>query len=385
MPEKMKLSELLGQIQDTIQSRFEGETFWITSQITDVRKQESARRCYLKFIEKSNNTVAVEMRGVFWSNAYQQIEAFEKYTKQSFTDGIEIICQVRVKFHPKFGLSLEVIQIDYAYTLGILEIERQQTLDRLLRENPTTIRLIDGMYRTLNNSLPLPTVIQRIALITAPNSDGQRDFKVEVEKNNHEYAFAIKEFLTQIQGDNAHLLILQQLRFIQEEIENFDVVAIVRGGGSQTDFKPFDEYELARYVAAFQIPIITGIGHDRNTSLVDMMARQHKTPTKVASYIVDHNFEFENSVLSLKDRFFESVADIIQSAKNDLKEMKRLVRLSSPSTILNKGFAIILHDDKIITDPKQIHTGMNLQTILKNETIHSSVTDKTSNEKRFDL
>ncbi len=385
MSQKIKLSELVGQIQDAIQNRFEGETFWITAQITDVKKQESVQRCYLKFIEKNGAAITTEIRGVFWSPYYHQIEDFEKFTKQRFSDGIEITCRVQVRFHPKYGFSLEVLQIDFAYTLGTLEIERQQVLNRLLKENPNAIRLLDGHYITFNNCLPLPAVIQRIALITAPNSDGQRDFNQEVEKNKHGYAFFVQEFLTQIQGDNAHQLILQQLQFVEQLRPTFDVVAIVRGGGSQTDFKPFDDYELTRCVATFPIPVIAGIGHDRNTSIVDMMARQQKTPTKVASYIVDHNFEFEDKLIRLKDRFFETVAEILDTAKNDLKEMKRLIRLSSPQTILNKGFAIILHDDQIVTDPKKIPVTAQLKTLLKNETIHSTVTKKTKNEKRFEL
>ena len=385
MPQKIKLSELVHEIQDTLQSRFEGETFLITTQIIDVKKQEGVRRCYLKFIEKENNIVTTELRGVFWSNYYDQIEDFEKFTKQKFADGIEITCKVQVKFHPKFGLSLEALQIDFAYTLGTIELERQQTLDRLLKENPATIRLLDGVYRTFNNTLPLPTVMQRVALLTAPESDGQRDFKQEMIKNKHGYSFSIAEFLTQIQGDSAHLLILQQLRLIEKEKRNFDVVAIVRGGGSQTDFKPFDDYEVCRQIAGFSIPVITGIGHDRNTSIADLMARQQKTPTKVASLIVDHNLEFENRLLELKERFLANVSDLLQRAKTDLSELKRLVRLVSPSTILSKGFAIVQIGDRIIIDPKMIKADSRLKTQLKNETIHSTVTTKAKNENRFDL
>ena len=385
MPRKIKLSELVDEIQGSLQIRFEGETFWITTQIVDVKKQEGVRRCYLKFIEKEYGIITTEIRGVFWSTYYDQIENFEKFTKQKFTDGIEITCSVQVRFHPKFGLSLEAQQIDFAYNLGTLELERQQTLDRLLKENPGTIRLLDGVYKTFNNSLPLPTVIQRIALVTAPHSDGQRDFRQEMEKNKHGYAFSITEFLTQIQGDNAHHLILQQLKLVEQKKKAFDVVVIVRGGGSQTDFKPFDEYEVCRHIAGFPLPVITGIGHDRNTSITDLMARQQKTPTKVASLIVDHNLEFENEILELKDRFHTLVSELIQNAKSDLSEMRRLIRLVSPSTILNKGFAIVMSDDKIITDPKMIKANSNLQTLLKNETIHSTVTRKTKNENQFDL
>ena len=149
--------------------------------------------------------------------------------------------------------------------------------------------------------------MQRIALVTAPNSDGQRDFKQEMANNQYGYAFAVTEFLTQIQGDNSSKLIVQQLQLIESQMEKYDLVVIVRGGGSQTDFKPFDDYELSKYVASFPLPVFTGIGHDRNTSIVDMMARQYKTPTKVASSIVDHNYNFESALVNLKERFFHRI------------------------------------------------------------------------------
>lgn len=385
MPDKIKLSELVSRIRDAIESRFEGEIFWVTAEITDVRPNPQKQWCFLKFIEKDGQTITTRIEGVFWPNSFYQIDKFEKLTKTKFTNGLEITCKVRVRFNTRYGLKLDVLEIDPSHILGKLELEKQQTLDRLVKENPTTIRFIDGQYVTKNNRLELPVVFQNIALITAANSDGQRDFKKELEHNKYGYAFSISEFLTQMQGDNASNLILQQLQLIEKEKENFDVVAIVRGGGSQTDFKPFDDYELAKCVATFPIPILTGIGHDSNVSIVDLMARQHKTPTKVATYIVDHNMNFEALMEELKKRFFQAVKNLIEDEKDSLKELKRVVKSSSPTTILNRGFAIVTSNGKILTNPRAIKINSQLQTILKNETIYSTVTQKTKNEKRFDL
>src|SRR6185295_648108 len=129
------------------------------------------------------------MQAVFWANGYQQIVLFERMTRQPFRDGIEISCRVEVKFHPRYGLKLEVLEIDTSFALGKLEMERQQILDRLLKENPSTIQLIDDEYITFNKQLKMPAVVQRIALITAPNSDGQRDFKQELINNAYGYHF----------------------------------------------------------------------------------------------------------------------------------------------------------------------------------------------------
>ncbi|MES2881339.1 MAG: exodeoxyribonuclease VII large subunit [Bacteroidota bacterium] len=385
MTAQIKLSQLVEQIQETIQERFEGRVYWVATQITNVKKYVSNRRCYLTLEEYDHGEKKAELKAVFWSNSYNTIEEFEKATGQLFTSGLQIICKVKVRFHKVYGLNVDVLEIDIAHTLGSLELEKQKTLERLVAENPTTIQFFDGEYQTFNNRLPLPLIVNSIALITAPNSDGQRDFQQEIFKNKHGYQFVVKEFLTTIQGDNAHKLIFQQLQLIQQSAEHFDAVAIVRGGGSATDFKPFDEYELAKYVAHFPIPIYTGIGHDRNQSIVDQMAREQKTPTKVAALFIDHNFEFENRLMKLKTNFFNLVAAQIENAKNNLNNARRMVKLSSPQAILNRGFAIVTIANKIVTNPNAITENAELQTILRNQIIYSTVTKKEDNDNRLEL
>ncbi|MCS6934615.1 MAG: exodeoxyribonuclease VII large subunit [Chitinophagales bacterium] len=383
MTKTLRLSELISEIDDVIQSSFAGETYWITAEIADVKKVTEKRWCFLKFIEKDKDSITAEIKGVFWANTFYNIEKFETLTGQQFASGLEITCNVRVRFHKRFGISLEVLDIDYTYSIGKLELEKQQTLDRLVKENPKLIRFVDGEYITINKSIKLPQVLQRIALVTAPNSDGQRDFKQEIEKNKYGYAFLITEYLTQIQGDNASKSIIQKLNSIEAEKENYDVVVIVRGGGSQTDLKPFDDYELSKYVASFPLPILTGIGHDRNTSIVDLMARQHKTPTKVATSIVEHNYNFECEIMDFKMRIFGKAEMKIKEAKDNLLQIKRTVKAYSPKTVLNKGYAIIISNDKIIVNPKELKPNINIKTILKNEIIHSIITKKLKNE--FDI
>lgn len=385
MPVAQKLSQLVSEIEATIQNRFGGNTFWIKAEITDVKKYADKRWCFLKFIEKEGNTITTEMKGVFWSNTYHQVENFERETQQLFASGLEITCNVRVRFHKRFGLDLEVLAIDYAYAIGKIEIERKQTLERLIKENPG-IRLLDnGNFSTINNRLELPTVFQKIALITAPNSDGQRDFKEVIEKNKYGYAFGVKEFLTQVQGDAASSLMIQQLENIRLSNEDYDVVVIVRGGGSDTDFKSFNTFELSNYIASFPIPILTGIGHDRNTSIADLMARQHKTPTEVASFIIDNNMSFEQDILQLKERFFSAIKGRVEMAQSKLAYNIRIIKSSSPKTILNKGFAMLMLNNKIVTDPKLVHVNDQVQTILKNEIIYSTVNKKEINENKTDF
>ena len=379
MPETQKLSEIVNEIEGTIRNRFAGRTFWIKAEIADVKKYTDKRWCFLKFIEKMGSQVSAEIKGVFWSNSYRQIELFEGATQQAFTSGLEITCNVAVKFHKRYGLTLEVQEIDFAYAVGKLELERKLIIDRLLQEQVMVQDGTSGLYYSRNNRIELPLVIQRIALITAPDSDGQRDFKKVIGNNKYGYAFRITEFLTRIQGDEASGLVAEKLRLIEAEQNKYDVVVIVRGGGSDTDFKSFNNYELARQVALFPVPVLTGIGHDRNTSITDLVARQNRTPTETATFIIDYNMDVDNELESLKERFFNAVDNRLQRTSNDLENYRQRIRNLNPETILKKGFALIMMDNKIVCDPRLIPLDATTQTLLKNEIIHSKVTEKTTN------
>lgn len=407
MPTLMRLSELVNEIQETLEDRFEGAAFWVNAEITDVKKYPDKRWCFLKFIEKEGSSITTEIKGVFWGGTYHHIEKFERQTKQLFSNGLQISCLVRVRFHKRYGLTLEVLEIDVAFALGKLAIDREAVLQRLVTENPAIVQLVDGQYVTKNNTLPLPTVIQRIALIAAKDSDGERDFLQELAKNRYGYAFEISKYAVTVQGEQSSELICNQLLQINSANRPFDAVVLVRGGGSETDFKPFDNYELAKAVASFPVPLLTGIGHDRNTSIVDLMARAYKTPTKVAASIVDHNLNFEQDLLQFKERFFaalkqsllihsqqlltlksaakESVSQYLKNRKRELVAMERLVKSLSPSMLLAKGFAVVLQDDKIITDPQKINHQASIKTILKSTIIHSHVTEKTPYENQPEL
>lgn len=383
MPAITKLSEIVTELDELIRGKFTGKSFWISAELSGVKKYPNKRWCFFDFVEKNENGETL-MKGVSWARSYQNIELFENSTGIEFKSGIEITCKVCVSFYKaKSYPQLEILEIDFAHAIGQLELEKQKTLKRLIAENKTIKYLPDGRYRTANNSLELPKVIQRIALITAANSDGQRDFKNVVQFNQYGYAFFIHEFLTVIQGNNASKLIFEKLKLIEQG--NYDVVVIVRGGGSDTDFAAFNDYELAKLTATFSIPILTGIGHDRNTSIVDLMTRQLRTPTEVGTFIVDRNMNFEYDLQQLRDRFFDALEDLIEDRKVTIQHFKQRVKNLNPSTIMKKGFAIIKSGSKIVTDPKNIKVNSELQTILKNEIIVSTVNKKSKNEKQSDI
>lgn len=369
----INLSQLLYKIDETLQSQFGYQTFWIKAEITDVKKYESKRWCFLKLIEKKDEQIIAEMKATAWSQGYVFIEQFERLTQQPFTNGLQIVCKVKVKYSIKYGLSFDLLEIDNSFALGQIELQKQATLKRLVDESNGQIIKDEEQYFTPNKRLKLPIVIQKIALITAHNSDGQRDFKNELLNNNYGYAFQVDEYLCQIQGDNAHENIIKQFEQIFASNIQYDCVAMVRGGGSETDFKPFEQYELAKLVAFYHIPVFTGIGHDRNTSIVDLMARQLKTPTKVAAHVVDHNFMFENNLLYQFNQIEQTIALKIDRAKQNLVNLKRLLQSLDPENVLKKGYALVKLNNKIVSNANQLKAGDEVETFIKDTKIVSVV------------
>jgi len=375
MPKAYKLSELAASVREAIEEAFGFEAVWVTAQLSDVKIQAGLRRCYLRMIERTGEEITTDFKANIWTKSFSQIEEFERATGQKFRDGLEVTAQVAVRYNPRYGLSLEILKLDIEWTLGSLERERQQTLDRLLKEHPDTIQLEDGEFNTYNKQLRLPLVARRIALVTAPDSDGRRDFLEELKNNRHGFTFQVTDFLTTIQGDRAHLLMVDKLEEIRKSRVAFDLVCIVRGGGSQTDLKPFDQYELAKTVAEFPIPVLTGIGHDRNTSITDLMARQEKTPTKVAACVVDLNARYEDNIIQLHERGRLATAGYFRDKGNDLNKLVWQIRTLHPRSTLNRGFAMVECDGKVVTGIEGLRTGAEILTHLMNGTISSIINE----------
>ncbi|MCD0472546.1 exodeoxyribonuclease VII large subunit [Flavobacterium sp. JAS] len=298
----IKLSELNGKINDALTDRFKGQTFWVVADITNHSYKADKKIHYFELVEKgtTSNSIVAKIIGKAWGTGSMHLSDFEKNTGQSFTNNINVLVLVSVDYHPLFGLSLNVLDIDTNFTLGILEQQRNATLKRLVEENTFIVK--EGeQYITRNNQLKLRAVIQRVAVLSGSNSAGHEDFRHTLENNDFGYVFQIDDYPTIVQGDNNAKVFLEKLIEVYRSSKIYDVVVITRGGGAQSDFLIFDNYNIGRAVAKFPIPVITGIGHQKNVSITDLMAHtQTKTPTKAAEFIIAHNRSFEQSILSLQ-------------------------------------------------------------------------------------
>jgi exodeoxyribonuclease VII large subunit len=355
----LSLTQLLNLVQDAIDAQFFGQAFWVRCEVTDVKKYDAKNWCFCKLLEKKGGQVVAETPGVFWQQGYLHIRRFEQATGRKFENGIEISALANVKFHPKFGFKLEIIEIDLSFSLGQMELARQETIRRLLAAYPGVIRQEEDLFFTPNNQLPLPQIIQRVALITANHSDGQRDFIQELTNNAHGYPFRITGFYTTIQGETAPGLLVKQFEQVAQKAHLFDVVALVRGGGSQTDLKPFDDYELAKTIALFPVPVLTGIGHDRNTSIADLVARQYKVPTKVAATLVDHNLHAEQNLLDLKNRLEETVEAVLEEKRRHIEHRAQQMLWMLPNRIATRRQRLQLWEDSLLPLGKRILDSRN--------------------------
>jgi exodeoxyribonuclease VII large subunit len=384
----LRLSDLAALIDQTLYSKFGPNSFWVKAETSDIKNYFDRQYCFLTLVEKEGNTTIAKMDAVIWRQQYHIIREFSKATGISFDKNISLLMRVQVGFNAQYGLRLQILELDSGFTLGAIELQRQATLRQLVEKNPQTIALINGEYITSNRKLVLPVVVQKIALITAPGSDGERDFKHELMNNAFAYQFEIDSYLTQIQGKDADKAILGQLDLILNIGKPYDLVAIVRGGGSQLDFSAFDTYSLGLKIASFPIPIIAGIGHERNISIADLMCFSSlKTPTKAASFIMEHNANFEQQIERLKSRLINVADGIIQSSKNNiekasialknavqiyfkdkhnsLNQKSLTIKLLDPAHVLARGYAILQNKNGIIMQADKLNKGDKITAITK--------------------
>ncbi len=262
---------------------------WISCEISDMKVNGSGH-CYMELVEKgeSDGVAKAQARAVIWRSGYPTIAAaFEKQCGERLSRGMKILARVIITYHELYGLSLQIVDIDPTYTIGEVERQRQQAIERLKRE---------GSWDK-NRELPMPRLTQRIAVVSSAQAAGFQDFKREIERTP--YHIAITLFEATMQGSTAEESIIAALIAIAARREEFDAVAVIRGGGATNDLRCFDSYRLALHFARFPRPVIAGIGHDKDISVVDMVAHLSlKTPTAVATWLANRMAELDGELHS---------------------------------------------------------------------------------------
>lgn len=352
------------QLQERIREGIEEAVppvVWITAEIGEL-KMHSSGHCYLEFVSyrEKGHAVAAKARGTIWSSTFRLLKPyFETTAGVALASGLNVLVKVQVSFSPIYGLSLNVLDIDPSFTVGELELKRQQTIARLKDE---------GCF-DMNSSLQIPSLPRRIAIISSPTAAGYRDFMKQLHGNEGGFRFHTELFAAQMQGEEAPGSIVAALEEIASRESEFDAVAIIRGGGAAMDLVCFDDYTLAVNIAQFPLPVVTGIGHDHDFHIADMVAHTWlKTPTAAADFFVDafmQQYQFimhlfqrisltlaqkisieRQRLLQLHNSMAQSVAALVSRRRQELDILKLRLDAADPSRILAKGFAMVAVDGK---------------------------------------
>jgi exodeoxyribonuclease VII large subunit len=304
MTETVSLSELQLIIRDTLYMSLP-DTIWVMAEISEI-KENNAGHCYLELIEKNpdEKNVKARIKAIIWNNRSRFLKAFfENITGEPLREGLKVLVKTRVEYHELYGLSLIISDINPAYTVGEMALKRQLIIKKLEEE---------GVF-TMNKELPFPIVPQRIAVISSGNAAGYCDFINHLNGNSFGYVFNTTLFEASLQGSDTEVSVINALDKIAYNMHLFDIVAIIRGGGSQSDLSWFDNYNIAYHVTQFPLPVITGIGHDKDISITDLVAnRALKTPTAVADFLIESLGDAENHIVSLSSGIITASRLIIE-------------------------------------------------------------------------
>jgi len=331
--DSIRLSELTERVQETIKFNF-GNPVWIRAEISELRENSNGH-CYLEFVEKDAETdfLIAKCKATIWNGTYRMLKPyFESTTGQEFRSGLKVLVAVTVDFHSLYGFSLNVKDIDPVFTVGDMMARRLQII-RKLEE--------DGIA-DMNKLLPFSERPQRIAIISSATAAGYGDFMDQLRNNPAGFVFYTHLFSAIVQGEQAEASMIAALDRIYEHADFFDIVAIIRGGGATTDLACFDSYQLALNCAQFPLPVVAGIGHQRDVSILDMVANTSvKTPTAVAALLLEKMQASEDKLMALTNNIYYTVKDRLRNENDYFGDVKWRIRKSLQDKISARR---ILHE-----------------------------------------
>ncbi len=304
------------------------QNVWVVAELMDVRVSNG--HCYMELVEKDSNngTVYARMRGVIWANQFTRLNAdFYASTGRRFESGLKVMVCGSVSFHAAFGMSFVISGINPAYTMGDAERRRREILERLQR---------DGMI-DLNRSLDWPDVVQQVAIISAVGAAGYGDFLHQLYGNTSHLRFTTRLFTAVMQGERTVPSVINALEQIAEDVDNWDCVVIIRGGGATSELQAFDDYDLAANIAQFPLPVIVGIGHERDVTVLDYVANMRvKTPTAAAEWLISRGEDALEMLRRMATDILQTVSDRVAANQTQLAYIDSALAMA-PSAALERG------------------------------------------------
>lgn len=404
----MTLLELNGMVRTTLERGMRDE-YWVEAELAEAR--ETRGHCYMELVQKDSlsNTPVAKASAKCWKQAWMLIQPyFERTTGQPLRAGMKVLLRVYPNFHEAYGFSWIVTDIDPTFTVGDLARRRQEIIAALKAQ---------GIF-DMNRQLELPMFAQRIAVISSQTAAGYGDFCNQLNDNPYGFRFQTTLFPAVMQGEGVEQSVIAALERIYEEVDNYDCVVIIRGGGATSDMSGFDTLALAENVAQFPLPVITGIGHDRDESVLDMVACiRVKTPTAAAAYLVSHLLKVSDLIDNMNERMVRCATMRIEMQKMrlarlserlpsvfSLVKVKREAHLDAlnsrlitsvrqffdrqthhldmlgqraaaldPKLLLSRGYSITIHNGKAVRDKDTLKPGDEIETIFEKGTVKSIV------------
>lgn len=404
----MTLLELNGMVRTTLERGMRDE-YWVEAELAEAR--ETRGHCYMELVQKDSlsNTPVAKASAKCWKQTWMLIQPyFERTTGQPLRAGMKVLLRVYPNFHEAYGFSWIVTDIDPTFTVGDLARRRQEIIAALKAQ---------GIF-DMNRQLELPMFAQRIAVISSQTAAGYGDFCNQLNDNPYGFRFHATLFPAVMQGEGVEQSVIAALERIYEEVDNYDCVVIIRGGGATSDMSGFDTLALAENVAQFPLPVITGIGHDRDESVLDMVACiRVKTPTAAAAYLVSHLLKVSDLIDNMNERMVRCATMRIEMQKMrlarlserlpsvfSLVKVKREAHLDAlnsrlitsvrqffdrqthrldmlgqraaaldPKLLLSRGYSITIHNGKAVRDKDTLKPGDEIETIFEKGTVKSIV------------
>ena len=383
----LSLSRLNSMVRAAIEEQLPLK-YWVTGELSEVRAT-SVGHCYIELVERDEATgeISAKARGTIWSRVYSLLRPyFLEQTGREFSVGLKVLLQVSVNFHEVYGFSLDVCDIEPAYTIGDMARQRMLIVQRLTDE---------GVIN-LNKELPFPLLPKRVAVISSASAAGYGDFCDQLNGNLYGFNFRVQLFPAPMQGSKVEEGIISALNAIACDLDSWDVVVIIRGGGATSDLSCFDTYDLANNCAQFPLPVVTGIGHQRDDTLLDIVAHTRvKTPTAAAELLIHTMLvqaeKIENLRRAIPDTVSRRIADerrrvemlvqnlplsvamLLQQQRHRLDIWEQQLQASSPDRILARGYTLTLSGGRIVRSAAELSAGDEVVTRFADGDVTSTV------------
>ncbi len=365
MPQPISLLALNEIIRDTLDMHLEPH-YWVVAEIAQLTFGTQGH-AYMDLVEKNGNKIAAKMRANCWAYAYRTISGkFQEATGQQLKSGMKVLALVSVTFHELYGFSLNVKDIDPNFTLGERARKRQEVIERLQKE---------GLMET-NKTLTLPSVPQKIAIISSVTAAGYGDFINQIDHNRFGYCIHHNLYQATLQGSDAVSTLIMAFNKIalDQQQRHYDAIVLIRGGGAQLDLDCFDEYDLAVTIANSGIPVITGIGHERDETIADLVAHTRmKTPTAAAEFILSGFQEFEGNLTGLIKRIDKLSQLTLKQEDSKLTDLKGRIQLATKATLQQKNQFLNYKKEQILSQSKHLHSLENIKLINYRKSLKLSV------------